>query len=672
MTAVELTRDAATVPIVDAADRPAARTTEAPTGFGSGRGGLRRWLRPDRVALIAVTSISLAFNSWALSLNGLGNQYYAAAARSMSMSWRNFFFASLDQGGFISVDKPPLALWVEALSARAFGINTWSLILPSAIAGSAAVALLWCTIRRRFGVPAATVAALVLALSPVNVAVNRLNLPEPFLILCLVAAVWALLRALDSPRAMRWLALSGAFVGLAFNIKMLAAYIVVPALGLALVMGTAGWWNRVRRAAWFGSVALAASAPWVLAVDRISAATRPYVGGSTNNTVWDLVIGYNGFGRVNGTSGIGGGGGLPGGGGIGSAMSGVGGILGGSAGPLRLLSDALGGQIAWLLPLAAFGAIAGLSQHRRDRSRRAAVVLWVGWLALYAVVFSLAEGTFHAYYTSLMTPGLAALVGIGAASLVPLMRTHLAWLWALLTVGLATLVLQLQLVGRLPEFYGWVRWPMLVVALAAVAGIARAFVTRRSRRLIVALGVGLAGLLIAPTAWAASETSNAVLNSTLPQAGPRSGVAGSSFGSVSSNGDPALAAWLSANDSGQRWQLAVANAQSASGLIADQDISVMALGGFMGTDAASSVDDFADAVAAGQVRYVLSSGSGFANRGGGGGGGMGGGTASQIIAAVTSTCTALTTGSTGGTLPAAYSGLLYDCSSAAEAIRAAG
>lgn len=634
-------------------------------------GRVRPRRRRPHLALVAVTLVSFLLNAWALTLNGLGNQYYAAATRSMTLSWHNFFFASLDPGGFISVDKPPVALWIAALSARVFGVNTWSVLLPSAIAGAAAVALLWCVIRPRFGVTAATVAAAVLALSPVNVAVNRLNLPEPFLILFLIAAAWATLRSLDDEAAhpLRWVALAGAFVGLAFNTKMLAAYIPGPALALTLVVGVAGigvaaWWERAKRLAVLAVSTLVCSVPWILAVD-LWPGVRPYVGGSTNDTVTDLVFGYNGLGRVNGNGGMPGGGGGGGGGGIAGTMGGVGGVFGGAAGPWRMFSDAVGGQVAWVLPLAAFAAIACLWLWRRDAERRAHVALWAGWLALFAVVFSTAEGTFHSYYTAAMVPGLAALVGMGAAAIVPLMRRSRWWLVALGGVAATTLSLQLALIGRVYAFYGWTSGVTVVVAAAALGTVAYGFATRRGRAVLAGLGVGLGALLVTPAAWAVSETANPVLNSTLPQAGPRDGVAGQTFGSASSNGDPELAAWLAEQHTTETWDLVVGSAQTASGLIADQGASVMALGGFMGTDDALSLAQFADLVESGEVRYVLISGGSGPGGGGGGPGAMGGGTGTSVLSAVSSTCPTVTDAS----LPDAYAGQLYDCAGQADALR---
>lgn len=653
---------------VTAPSGPAGSRPPAPSGSAVPPSPPAPSRRRARLGLAVVTSVSLVLNCWGLSINGLGNQYYAAATRSMATSWHGFLFAGFDPGGFISVDKPPVALWIAALSARVFGVSPWSVLVPSAVAGAAAVALLWCIVDRRFGPAAATIAGAALALSPINVAVNRLNLPEPFLILFLVAAAWAVLRSIDARHPLRWVVLGGAFVGLAFNTKMLAAYIPVPALGLALVVGTRGWRAKIVRGAAFVVSTVACSVPWLVAVDLVSASSRPYVGGSTDNTVLDLVFGYNGFGRVNGGSSTGGG--SPGGG-LGGAMSAAGGIFGGSAGPWRLFSDAVGGQIAWLVPLAVVGLVAAAWLHRGDRQRRAAVVLWAGWLVLYAVIFSMAKGTFHSYYTSVMMPAVAALVGIGAASLVTLVRRDRRWFALVGAAAFATLALQLGLSGRHPAFYGWVQVPIVVLALGAAIGVIVGVARRRGRVVLGALAVALSAALVAPAAWAMSETANPVLNATLPQAGARSGAAATSFGAASWNGDAALAEYLvsqrpATSDGAAHWDLVAANAQDASGLIAYDDVSVLAIGGFMGTDRSITLDGFADLVAAGQVRFVLVGSTGI---GGGAraGGAQVGGVASSILSVVAQVCRPAA--NAPASQASGLTGTVYDCAGLAGAIR---
>ena len=605
-------------PDASAPDRlaPAGTGRTSPTTPAAPAARISATTPGERVAWAAVTLVALVLDTWRLDVNRLGNQYYAAAAQSMGGSWHSFFFASFDPGGYISVDKPPVALWASALSARMFGYGSWSLLLPSALAGAGSVALLWTTVRRTSGPVAATVAGAVLALSPINVAVNRLNLPEPFLILSLVAAAWAVVRSFDARHPGRWVVLAGLFVGIGFNVKMLAADVAVPALGLAILVGTSGrWWPRIRNGAAFGVAALVASTPWILAVALTPAARRPWVGGSTNDSVTDLVFGYNGLGRVNGAEGRGhrvasSAHAAP------SARA-LGGIIAGVPGPGRFFGSALAVQVGWLLPLAVAGAILAAWHHRRDGRGLGAVVLWAGWLVTFAVVFSEAQGIFHAYYTSVMVPALAALVGLGAGSAASWLQSRPrlgstvfeAIAVAAGSAGLAlTVAWQAHIVRFAPGYFAWtvpVSAGLLAVGIIAAAGVvlARGAGPRAARATSVIAVLALGAALVTPAAWASSEADHPSKNATLPQAGPRIGPASRSFGSPSSDGDVPLARYLVARRDGERWDLATANARQASGLIAYDHLSVMALGGFMGTDPTAGIAGVAQLVSRGEVRY---------------------------------------------------------------------
>ena len=608
------------------------------------------------LSFVGVVFLSFALNTWGLSEVGYGNTYYAAAVRSMTMSWKNFFFGAFDPGGFITIDKPPAFLWVGALSARIFGYSTWSILLPSSVAGAASVALLWLIVRRYFDLMAATIAGLVLALSPISVAVNRLNLPEPFLILALIGAAGAVLQSLESRRWWAWTALAGFLVGVAFNTKMLAAWIPGPALALALVvavpaMSRSAVRQMLGRLAVLGAVTLVVSASWLLIVDAWPASDRPYIGGSTDNTVLDLALGYNGFGRVDGESQGGGGGaqpaananqrqqapvdGMPDGGqapGVAGGdgpvrpdgqgvqpggqaapggqtspggFRGAGGIIAGIPSLLRMFDDANGGQIGWLLPFALGSGVIGVWFWRRDPVRRAFALLFLGWVLLYGGVFSYAQGIYHSYYTSAMAPGVAALVGIGTVTMAKAVRRDRRWLIVPLALIGLTILAQSEIEGRTPDFYGWVRPFTIATALAGIAML----VILALRRLPVASGLmlSLAGLLLLPGAWALSASTNTSLNATLPQAGPQQGAAGQTFGSQAfDDGSAALAAWLkSHNAEDATWQLVVSSSQNGSRLIAEYGLSIMALGGFSGNDNTISVAGFADLVASSDVRYVL-------------------------------------------------------------------
>ena len=569
--------------------------------------------------LVAVLAVALFFNVWGLTKTGYGNTYYAAAVRSMTESWHNFFFGAFDPGGFITVDKPPVFLWVDALFARVFGYSSTSLLLPSAIAGTAAVGLLWLIVRRYFGVFAATIAGLVLAVTPISVAVNRLNLPEPFYILALICAAACVLRSLESRRWLAWTIAAGVLVGIAFNTKMLAAWIPGPALALALIVGAQGAWHsswrhHLPRVAILGIATLVMSLSWMLVVDNWPG-DRPYIGGSQDDSVQDLIVGYNGFERVEGfdnSAGVRGPAPAPAqrGGIVTTGRNGPGGIIAGEPDLLRMFDAANGGQIAWFLPFALMGGAVSLWRWRDNRLLRASVVLWLGWTVLFGGVFSYTQGIYHSYYTAALAPGIAALAGISAIAVLDLAKQHRAWLLAFVLMALGTVAVQLIVAGHFDGFFEWAE--PLMVALV-IAGLAIVALSAVAKRVPAAAGIAIvvAGLVLIPASWSSYETDNASLNTTLPQAGPRQGASGRTFGSGAFDGGVAtLAEWLEANSfESTKWKLVVTSAQNASTLIARHDLPVLALGGFSGRDPTLSAVDFAGLVSSGEVRYVLTNGS---------------------------------------------------------------
>ncbi|HRD63267.1 MAG TPA: glycosyltransferase family 39 protein, partial [Nocardioides sp.] len=431
-----------------------------------------RWERPALVALLLGTGVLYL---WGLGESGWANSFYAAAAQAGSESWKAFFFGSSDAANAITVDKTPLSLWPMALSIRIFGLSSWSLLVPQALAGMAAVGLLYATVRRATGsTGAGLLAGVVLATTPVAVLMFRFDNPDALLTLLLIGSAYATLRAVETTaHPARWLALAGALVGLAFLTKMLQAFLVVPALGLVyLLFAHSSLPKRIGHLA-LGLVALVASAGWWVAIVSLwPAASRPYIGGSQNNSILELTLGYNGLGRLTGDE-------------VGSVGGGAGANGGqwGETGLGRLLGDEIGGQIGWLLPAAMLLLVAGLWFTRRAPRTdlaRASLVLWGGWLLVTAMTFSFMAGIFHAYYTVALAPAIGALVGIGAW----LLWTHRS---SLLAAGLAsatvslTTVLAYFLLGRTPDFLPWLRWVVLIAGLIvalAVAGLGR--LTRRT------------------------------------------------------------------------------------------------------------------------------------------------------------------------------------------------
>ncbi|MWA06676.1 glycosyl transferase family 39 [Actinomadura sp. LD22] len=506
---------------------PAGTAAPAP------RGRIRRLLLggPDdpawsRPALWAVLALAAALYAWDLGSGGYANSYYSAAVKSGTQSWKAFFFGSLDAGDYITVDKPPMALWAQELFARAIGFGTPALLLPQVLEGVAAVAVLHAAVRRAFGHPAALIAAAVLALTPITVAIDRDNNPDTLLVLLLVAAAWACQRAVETGR-LRPLLLSAFLVGCGFNTKMLQAFLVVPAFALAyLIAARPPVVRRLAHLAAAGAVLAVSSGWWMLIVDAVPAGKRPYIGGSTDGTVWDLVIGYNGLGRVFGeNNGPGGGRGGPGAGGA---------SFGGQSGAGRLFNDIVGGQISWLIPFAVIALAACLLLlRRRPRTdpARAALLLWGGWLAVHYVIFSFAEGTFHPYYTTALGPAIAALTGAGAVLLFAAGRRTArgSWAWTLvLSAALAvTGAWAFTLLDRTPSWHPWLRWTIAAAAVLSAAGLLLGRLVRRAGTRAAVAGAALAAVaaLAGPGAYAVSAASTAS-NGTNPQAGPSTGFGG--------------------------------------------------------------------------------------------------------------------------------------------------
>ena len=597
-----------------------------------------------RAALAAILGLASALDLVRLDRNGWANAYYSAAVRSMLSSWHNFLFASFDPGGLVSVDKPPLALWVEAASAKLFGYSGVAILLPEALAGIAAVWLLYLLVARHFGRIAGLVAALALAVSPVSVAVNRDNNPDALFVFLLVAATWAGLRAVESGR-LRWLVGCAVLVGLAFNTKMLAAGIVVPGLALAyLFFAQTSLRARLGHLAVAGGVLAAVSAAWIVAVDLTPAADRPYVGSTTDNSALSLALGYNGLGRVTGQTG----GTSFGGGGLGGAFSGTPGFF-------RLLNDALGDQGAWLFPLAIVGAAsAAIWAVRRRRAQLGPLVALGGWFLAGALVFSYSSGIIHTYYLSALAPVTSALAGIGVVSLARDARRAGPWAALPLLAVVFTAWLQVALLHR-SDYLPWLSG--IVVAAAVAAGIALVALAvfpewrLRGRVAAAALVVATAGFLAAPAAWSES-TQKAAVNGVFPGAGPNylggnSGRGG--FRGTSADVDAALA-YVEAHGAASRFALIVSSEQEAAPyVIAGKPVS--SLGGFTGRETVLTNAYLASLLRSGEARYFLL----------GGGGGFGpGGAANAASTTISSICTAVPNVGSGATL--------YDCAGQADAI----
>ena len=603
--------------------------------------------------ILAATLLVLV---WGLAKNGYGNEYYAAAVRSMTYSWRNFVYGAADPGGWITTDKPPLALWLGALSARVFGFSSWSILLPSAVCGVASVALVMAAVRRAWGRWAGRAAGVTLALTPTFVAVARVNNPDIVLVLFMVAAAYATQRAV-SDRRPAWMIVAGFCCGLAFLAKLLVVGFVMPGIFAAyLVAGPGGWWRRFRDAAVAGGAFLLVIGAWIALIDLTPATSRPYVALSTSNTAQSLVLGARGFGDLTGgNTGIGAGFGNINIGAFTARLPG----LGGTPGIGRLFSESIGDQVMWLVIPAMLALVAGAIfavRGRLDRPEVASLVLWGGYGLVSYFVLAYTRGIFHDYYVSALAPPIAALVGIGVA----LALRSGKWGAVFTAVALTgTAFVDSVFLGRVDE-YATLRIALPVALVVVAVMLLLVTFTRRNfapTTLRISLMVGLGVALIAPglwVLWGVRHSENAPYASAGPplKSAQRGGSLTSLGGFTTSSGLPASELkWLESQGQKERWIVAVHSDIGAEGPITD-GYSVMPWGGFYGSDSAMTRGRLATLVADGELRFVDT-------------GGFTLGDPNQIGQLVSQACAHVDPSVWGGS----GSGTLYDCAGRASAIR---
>ena len=638
------------------------------------------WELPSLAVLLIGTAVLYL---WNLSASGNGNDFYAAAVQAGTKSWKAFFYGSFDSSNFITVDKPPASLWPMELSGRIFGFNSWSMLAPQALMGVAAVGLLYASVRRWFGPGAALLAGGLFATTPVAALMFRFNNPDAMMTLLIVAAAYTTIRALEKAST-KWLLITGLILGFSFLAKGLQPFTVLPALAIAyLVAAPTGLGRRIWQLLASGAAILVGAGWWVLAVQLTPAADRPYIGGSTNNSVLDLAFGYNGLSRISGSS-------------QGGAN------FSGSTGLGRLFNSLNGSQIAWLLPAALIAIVAVFvlagSAPRTDRLR-AAGIIFGGWLVVTGGLLSYAGGTIHTYYTVELAPAIGAMVGIGATALWHRradVNARLAMAVGVAVTGGWTYVL-------LSRASNWNTWLNDVVLIATVIAVVALLIpaTRFARAGVIALIAGVLALGAGPAAYAVSTANTAYTGST-PSAGPAAsggsgqggfgggtrggagggrpgggtGGAGGFPGGAGAGGaggfgggvpggsgsaptgtaptgtaptgaggggagggqraNSALTALLKASTT--KWAAATIGSQSAAPYELASGKAIMAIGGFTGSDPSITLAQFEKLVESGQIHYFL---------GGGNSGGPGGGSSSNsaITTWVAAHYTATTVGS---------------------------
>ena len=430
-----------------------------------------RWW--ERTLFGAIILLGAGLRFWRLDQNGYGTEYYSAAVRSMMPSWHNFLYNSFDPAGFVSVDKPPIALWIQVLSAKLFGFHGLSLLLPQVLEGVAAIGLVYYLVRRHFGSAAGLLAGLFLALTPISVAIDRANNTDSCLILVLLLAAWGLLRATETGRR-SFLVLSMILIGIGFNVKMMAAFVVLPTFVLIYLLGApSGLKRRAIDLCLSGLILITVSLSWVLFYDLTSPDRRPFAGSSKGNSMLELAVGHNAVDRFirphrhNRPATT-------------ASMKDQSVPLGDQAnsnpgssidprvrerwskiivrvpvGPFRLADRHLAGQVGWLLPLALIGLIVAAFQSRFKSPltpKKLSLILWAGWALTFGIVYSYAGGIFHFYYLATLGPPLAALAGVGV---VHLWKWNFESEWGAMVLPVTVVLTALWQVYIQWPFLGW-------------------------------------------------------------------------------------------------------------------------------------------------------------------------------------------------------------------------
>ncbi|WP_409471032.1 ArnT family glycosyltransferase [Streptomyces sp. HC307] len=652
-----------------------------------------RWVRPAFLATLLAIGALYTYN---LTASGYANSFYSAAVQAGSQSWKAFFFGSLDAANAITVDKPPASLWPMALSVRLFGLNSFAILFPQVLMAVATAGVLYASVRRRFSAGAGFVTMAVFALTPVTALMFRFNNPDAALALLMATAVYCTQRALEKAQT-KWLVWAGTAIGLAFLVKTLQAFLILSVLALVyVVLAPTTLKKRIGQVLLAGLAMVVAGGWWVAIVELWPASSRPYIGGSQNNSFLELTFGYNGLGRINGeeTGSVGG--------------DGQGGGWG-ETGWDRMFSSSIGGQISWLIPATLILLVAALVMTRklqRTDTTRAGFLLWGGSLLITMVIFSFMQGIFHEYYTVALAPCIAPLIGMGAA----LLWQERGRMWVSLTLAAAmtaTAAWGYVLLNRSSDYYPWLKW--LVLAGGLVAALGLVFVGRLGRQLalaVVALGfvAGLAG----PTAYTLTTLGEGHTGSIVT-AGPS--VQGGMGGGPGSGGgmgggpgggampgpqnqqngqnqqgggmaQPPTGGFPGQNQQGQQgqgrqggpgqqngtgdgggmggllngasvseeakelleensgdytWVAAAIGAQNAASYQLSTGDPVMSIGGFNGTDPSPTPAEFKEYVADGRIHYFIA--------GGGMGGGADSGTSSQITSWVEENFKEVTVGS---------------------------
>lgn len=594
--------------------------------------------------------------------NGMANSYYSAGVQAASQDWTAWLFGSLDSANYVSVDKPPIATMVMGLSARILGFSSFSMLLPSVLAGIGSVWLVYAITKRYFGFRSAAIAAVVLALTPSAALMFGFNNPDAILTFLLTASGYAFLRSLEQKNPLFWLALAGILTGFAFNTKMLQGLMVLPAMFIVyLFFAKPKFLTRIWHLLFAGIFTTISTFWWSILVWITPASKRPWVGSTNDNSIWSLIFGYNGFGRLLGNGAGNGGGGMrqaggyngaisnpgttinvassassygasssvnapqmniggmgggtpPAGGGHGGGPGGTG--FGGETGIFRIFNSDFGPNIGWLLAFALMGGAVMLWILRktpRHNKQRASVIFWILWALVHIVIFSMTSGTIHPYYVVVISPAVAALAGISIPFLWKSYKLRKKYAILLPISVMITTAISAMILGYSSSFVG-LNWFVAISGLiSALLLITYLFIPENKIMLaggiLAIIACGISPLVYSIATVQVSHTGS------IPTAGP-SATAQKGSNNEKSQSESSLTEYLLSNRNGATWIVATSSANESAAIQLSTNQPVMAIGGFNGSDTPLTLDQFKQLVSEGKVQYYATSSNGM------GGGGM--------------------------------------------------
>lgn len=591
-------------------------------------------LTKEKAAIILVIILSAVLNIWNLGIEGYANEYYTAAIKSMLLNSKNFFYLSFDPAGYITVDKPPIGLWLQAISAKIFGFSGFSVILPQAIAGVISVGLLYYFVKKYFGFKAGIMAALFLAITPVFVAASRNNTIDNLLLLTTIISCIFAFKACETGK-IKYLIISLIWVGIGFNIKMAEAFLIIPAIYITYLFSKQVKFKRKILNLIIGSLILVAvSLSWGIAVDLTPASNRPFVGSSTNNSELELMIGHNGLQRLGVYSSLNGGSLTATNSNINSINNTSNENVSSNALPVSnsgrgffrlFLGNSMADQIVWFMPLAIVGLLAILIEQKInifklkfDNTKKLFILFLGMWFIPGFLYFSFSSGVVHTYYLTMLAAPISMLAALGLFSMINLYKEKnkksvlliIAFIWTILNQG----YIVFHFNSNLNDCLRVIIYGSLIISLLCVI-LFYLLKNAKAKNKIVAISV--IGILICPLIGSGA-TLFYPMDGNAAEAGLQL-IPDNKSKLINQQNDLSTKEWnenitslvhyLEENESNEKYLLVTENSidtsQYAESIIINYGKSVMALGGFAGADDVVNLNEFKNMVKEGQIKYVL-------------------------------------------------------------------